>query len=87
MTRREFLHYTGGAFAGAALGSWSTATWGLAAGEAPLERYPIDPDVTTLDRMIAFPKRVPGLAKANSTRSPGTRNSAMATGLSARACR
>ena len=65
--RREFLRYTAGSVAALTLGSWRAAAFSPAdGGKAPL-RYPIESNVvTTLGRMLAFPKSVPapGLAPA-----------------------
>ena len=63
VSRRQFLRYSTGAVLGSTLGHF---TFGGVARADPLRIYPIDAQVlTTVDRMIAFPKSItPGLAKS-----------------------
>lgn len=60
ISRRMFLKYTGGAIACVSLGPLVA---GCGSSQAPIQQYPIDPNVkTTLQRMIKFP--IPSLGDA-----------------------
>ena len=58
-SRREFLKRSVGAFGAMTLSSFA---YGAVSGWRPVQKYPVGPAVfTTLQRMISFPKTLPGL--------------------------
>ena len=62
-SRREFLKYSAGTFGAMTLSSFAFGALG-GQGKTKALSYPIDPVVsTTRQRMIAFPKTLPGLSK------------------------
>ena len=64
ITRRTFLKYSSGTLGTIALGSLTGGCGGSGdSNSALIVSYPIDPNVkTTLDRMLSFPKTLPGLS-------------------------
>jgi metallophosphoesterase (TIGR03768 family) len=66
ISRRTFLKYSAGTLGTISLGSLTAGCGGGSdSNSAAIATYPIDPNVkTTLDRMLAFPKTLPGLSAA-----------------------
>ena len=64
ISRRTFLKYSAGTLGAISLGSLTAGCGGGGdSNSAAIASYPIDPNVkTTLDRMLAFPKTLPGLS-------------------------
>ena len=63
ISRRTFLKYSAGTLGAMSLGSLTAGCGGGDSNSAAIASYPIDPHVkTTLDRMLSFPKTLPGLS-------------------------